>query len=330
MKRKFLSENTEGKKKSKSSTSCPLTQVLNQACETFDWYGGSVIHSQTRFVLTELEAFYNLHYDSLLENVVPYIVRKYSEGKVRQTCFGGWIFLTKTENKYQVLQQNVQTCPKSIKIFFDIGFFQSAESTSGHANMLIIDRKEKTVELFDPHGSDVSLSEVKSLMIAITNFLMSHGYREEMTSFEKLGPLDLCPERPYKWQTKVETCRWFSSLYLVARLLCPFVSRSEIIEMFLSTGTESEQELMTKFYCFLALNAAESNYEGVISMRSKLLQLVQAKSVPLRALQVFETWIRAGLPSKALAYGEEIALTNAFFLREKKEKQPQWTAPTRI
>jgi hypothetical protein len=117
--------------------------------------------------------------------------------------------------------------------------------------MLIIDRKEKTVELFDPHGSNASSSEVKNLMVTITNFLMSHGYQEEMTSFEKLGPLHLCPKRPHKWQTKVETCRWFSSLYLVARLFCPFQSRREIIEMFVSTGVESEQELMTKFYCFV-------------------------------------------------------------------------------
>ena len=101
-----------------------------------------------------------------------------------------------------------------------------------HANMLIIDSKKKTVELFEPHGKRSEQTTMDSLEGAynISDKLLKKYFEKFFHDYKYISPKDYLPS--YGFQAKIDAysglCVTWSTMYLHYRVLNPDSNSKEI------------------------------------------------------------------------------------------------------
>ena len=102
-----------------------------------------------------------------------------------------------------------------------------------HANMIIIDKVNKSVELFEPHGNRPSDTSMDSLEGAykISNKLVKKYFEKYFPQYEYISPKDYLPT--YGLQAKVDVyngmCVTWCILYLHFRILNPNKTQQQLI-----------------------------------------------------------------------------------------------------
>ena len=103
-----------------------------------------------------------------------------------------------------------------------------------HANMIIIDTKRKTVELFEPHGKRSDDTTMDSLEGAykISDKLLKKYFSKYFTEYKYISPQEYLPT--YGLQAKIDAysglCVTWSTMYLHYRVLNPEVNFKKIIK----------------------------------------------------------------------------------------------------
>ena len=101
-----------------------------------------------------------------------------------------------------------------------------------HANMLVIDAKKKTVELFEPHGKRSEQTTMDSLEGAynISDKLLKKYFEKFFHDYKYISPKDYLPS--YGFQAKIDAysglCVTWSTMYLHYRVLNPDSNSKEI------------------------------------------------------------------------------------------------------
>ena len=101
-----------------------------------------------------------------------------------------------------------------------------------HANMLILDTKKKTVELFEPHGKRSEQTTMDSLEGAynISDKLLKKYFHKFFPDYKYISPQDFLPS--YGFQEKIDAysglCVTWSTMYLHYRVLNPDLTSKEI------------------------------------------------------------------------------------------------------
>jgi hypothetical protein len=101
-----------------------------------------------------------------------------------------------------------------------------------HANMLILDTKRKTVELFEPHGKRSEQTTMDSLEGAykISDKLLKKYFHKFFPDYTYISPQDYLPS--YGFQSKIDAynglCVTWSTMYLHYRVLNPDLTSKEI------------------------------------------------------------------------------------------------------
>lgn len=101
-----------------------------------------------------------------------------------------------------------------------------------HANMLILDTKKKTVELFEPHGKRSEQTTMDSLEGAynISDKLLKKYFHKFFPEYKYISPQDFLPS--YGFQAKIDAysglCVTWSTMYLHYRVLNPDLTSKEI------------------------------------------------------------------------------------------------------
>jgi len=101
-----------------------------------------------------------------------------------------------------------------------------------HANMLVIDTKNKTVELFEPHGKRSEETTMDHLVGAynISDKLLKKYFHKFFPDYKYISPKDYLPS--YGFQAKYDAysglCVTWSTMYLHYRVLNPNVSSKQI------------------------------------------------------------------------------------------------------
>jgi hypothetical protein len=101
-----------------------------------------------------------------------------------------------------------------------------------HANMLVIDTKKKTVELFEPHGKRSEDTTMDSLEGAynISDKLLRKYFKKYFPEYKYISPQDYLPS--YGFQAKVDAysglCVTWSTMYLHYRILNPNIDFKKV------------------------------------------------------------------------------------------------------
>jgi hypothetical protein len=129
--------------------------------------------------------------------------------------------------------------------------FPDDPNSSTHANALIIDHHEKTIEYFEPNGSIVSWYP------AVVDFL--YDEIKHHPEYQLIDPSEFCPGGlGPQVISKQPICRTFATFYMVARLHQPELPLEDFIdELIYGLGdltfeqiTNRITELMHRFMCY--------------------------------------------------------------------------------
>ena len=147
------------------------------------------------------------------------------------------------------MKQNVRL------VFFTFILFGSSDYFT-HANMIIIDLYEKTVERFDPHGSrtcfdDLSIKKSKYIDQKITTLFQKKILKLiGLSKFNFLPPSLISPL--YGIQTKDSDshggmCVTISMMYLHMRILNPDKHQNKIVKYFINMGRKKLKKVILKY-----------------------------------------------------------------------------------
>mgnify|MGYP006084236995 FL=1 len=149
-KSKKSTESTKSKKSKKLSTATshnivdiPLSKISNKGSGAS--HGGVDYHYQNYSNI--LEFFKNLAFKKLCLFENPYIHLDVNDIKTG-------VFVLYDDS---ILIKNVKECMKSSNIFIPV-IFNLITSEDNHANILLINKENKTIEVYEPHGSRTSSS----------------------------------------------------------------------------------------------------------------------------------------------------------------------------
>lgn len=143
-------------------------------------------------------------------------------------------FLDPNANLQKIIDL-VKTCQNKNKRFFMLSVALVVPGKPGtHANMIVMDLKKKTAELFEPHSKRTEQSTLDSLVGAykISDDLLRKLFRKILPEFKYISPQDYL--KTWGLQGKKDAygglCVTWTAMYLHYRVLNPNVSREDIIK----------------------------------------------------------------------------------------------------
>ena len=145
------------------------------------------------------------------------------------------------ENLNKILDL-VRSCENKGHKFFVLTVMLVVPGKSGsHANILMVDLKEKTIELFEPHGKRTEMSTLDSLEGAydISDRLLKKMFSKILPKYSYISPQNYLPT--YGLQGRIDSytglCVSWSMLYIHYRILNPTIERKRIIK-YMNTFTK--------------------------------------------------------------------------------------------
>ena len=145
------------------------------------------------------------------------------------------VSLRNSGSNLKIVKDLVRTCESKGKRFFVMTVMLIVPGKPGsHANIIVIDLKEKSIELFEPHSKTTELSTLDSLEGAytISNRLLRKTFSEILPKYSYIAPNDYLPRYGLQSKTDAYTglCITWSMIYVHYRILNPEKSRKEIIK----------------------------------------------------------------------------------------------------
>ena len=139
----------------------------------------------------------------------------------------------------KIILDVVKTCENKGKRFFILTIMLIVPGKSGsHANIVVIDLHEKTIELFEPHGKRTELSTLDSLEGAyhMTDRLLKKMFSKILPGYGYISPQNYLPT--YGLQARIDAytglCVTWSIMYVHYRILNPKINR-KILVRYMST-----------------------------------------------------------------------------------------------
>ena len=143
--------------------------------------------------------------------------------------------LRNSKSGFKELTKLVKNCEsKSIRFCIVTVMIIVPGKSGSHANIIVIDLKEKSVELFEPHAKTTEISTLDSLEGAyfICNRLIKKTFSKILPDYKYISPNDYLPR--YGLQSKTDEytglCVTWSILYVHYRILNPNKKRKPLIK----------------------------------------------------------------------------------------------------
>ena len=134
----------------------------------------------------------------------------------------------------KIILDVVKTCENKGKRFFILTVMLIVPGKSGsHANIVVIDLHEKTIELFEPHGKRTELSTLDSLEGAyhMSDRLLKKMFSQVLPEYVYISPQNYLPT--YGLQARIDAytglCVTWSIMYVHYRILNPSIDRKTLV-----------------------------------------------------------------------------------------------------
>jgi hypothetical protein len=144
------------------------------------------------------------------------------------------IELRNEKENIKIIYDLVKVCENAGKRFFVCTVMLIVPGKPGsHANIIVIDLKEKTIELFEPHGKRTELSTLDSLEGAyhISDKLLKKMFKDILPKYRYISPQTYLPT--YGLQARIDAytglCVTWSIMYVHYRLLNPNINRKTLV-----------------------------------------------------------------------------------------------------
>jgi len=147
------------------------------------------------------------------------------------------------------LSKEIKTCSSKRMMIIRLSFWgcNPEKPKEGHANVIVIDNQEKTVERFEPNGYSDKHDSLAN------NFMAKHFVPKYFNGYKYLPPLSFMPKiGPQRKQTETVDndfgfCAIFSTMYAHLRLVNPDIPQKNIVQK-MSEGTGEQVDKRIKLY----------------------------------------------------------------------------------
>lgn len=216
---KIIMENTDKEKKDFT----PIMKKLNSIVENFNClYKGKNINNKEKLSLLEENKYGDI--------ILMYLLLKY-----KNTCYGGDLQYYHEKKKMIFSDEEFVKCLNIEKVRY-IFIELSISGKINHANFLIVDKQNKTIERFEPNGqtnwgfeSDFN-SQLKKIFI-----------KKKYNIIEYIPPESFCPKYGIQARENIEnydtdihkgSCYAWSFWYVNVRMEYPDMDKSTIVDYF--------------------------------------------------------------------------------------------------
>ncbi len=142
----------------------------------------------------------------------------------------------------------------------DYYFYHDSETIrASHGIILLADRKNKWIEVFDPNGGYSGQTE------PLMEMLLKHFQSQDwiFKTYQFLPPLSVCPASGPQDKTGDSFCAAWSELYGYLRAKCPDVKPKQMSLLLLQRSAEELKTLLENWICFVGTMAARRNVKEV-------------------------------------------------------------------
>jgi len=176
------------------------------------------------------------------------------------------------------LVKNLKKCKNKrfIYIYFGIVWEQQP---GGHANMILIDTINKTIERYEPHGHSLNFDKKKLILNGIdkkfNKKLLSYLGLKEYTY---ISPVDMSPKIGVQLKADAYNgmCVTYSMIYLQLRLMNPDVDQTEIIKYLLKKPKNEIYDIILRYAKYIE-DKLKQNSNKIVNDNYKLYNITPQK-----------------------------------------------------
>lgn len=163
------------------------------------------------------------------------------------------------------LIKQLQKCRKNrfIYIYFDIIWEQQP---GGHANMILIDTVNQTIERYEPHGHYMTIDKNKKILKGIdTKFNDKLLNYLGLKNYAYISPIDISPKKgvQIKADAYYGMCLTYSIMYLQLRIMNPDVDQEEIIKYVINKPRDEIYDIILRYAKYIEDKLKEHSLEIV-------------------------------------------------------------------
>lgn len=115
----------------------------------------------------------------------------------------------------------------------------------GHATALLIDNSEKTIQLYDPNGTNAPY------FAAAEQWLRHQFARRGLFSSYTFMQSASIPRFGYQIGTDLQMCAYFSALYVAIRIHCPSIAAQDVNDALERIPKPDIRRVLSLFHCYL-------------------------------------------------------------------------------
>jgi hypothetical protein len=152
-------------------------------------------------------------------------------------------------------------------------------SSNGHANMIIIDQVNKTIERYEPHGQYMMLDKKKKILKGIDS-----KFNDKLLSYIGLkkytyiSPIDISPKLGP--QAKADAydgmCVTYSMMYLQLRIMNPDIDQKEIIKYLVKKPRAELYDILLRYARYIE-DKLKENTSQVVKNQNILYNVIATK-----------------------------------------------------
>jgi hypothetical protein len=180
----------------------------------------------------------------------------------------------------------------------------------GHANILFVDNKTCTMELFEPRGPKVNTRTEMQIMQLCETFLRTQSSLTCSEKYQHLPFALICPRFARRKWLHFPVCEYYAYIYMLLRLTCHLTPRTGLFTFFSRLNEKASAFLINQLHCYLLQLSDTIQLHRLNELMDEYVDfehdpMREELRLPERQKKLMHDYFSSGNPAKALAILEE-------------------------
>jgi hypothetical protein len=224
---------------------------------------------------------------------LPYLFKRWTTA----AAFGGLLNLRERTPGFYVESHDFNYDARGAEVLvfiLDLRF----NAGGGHSNVLVVDQKSCTMELFEPQFSEFSLTEQMATIARCETYLRSQGFTK-CRIYEHLPLALVCPRLGHEdWQKGVlRVCEYLSYSYIILRIFCNLRPK-RLLTFFGNLSNYASAFMMNKLHCYLLKLMKELKLNEILDLVASCKTKMTSQEFEIMSETLDQHFFR-GEPEKA-------------------------------
>ena len=161
------------------------------------------------------------------------------------------------------LIKELQKC-KTKRFIYIYFFIYWEKALTSHANMILIDTVNKTIERYEPHGHSLKFDKKKTILEGVDNKFNTKLLNYiGLKNYTYISPIEISPKLGVQLKSDAYDgmCLTYSIMYLQLRIMNPDVDQKEIIKYLLKKSRNEIYNIILRYAKYIEDKLKEHSIE---------------------------------------------------------------------